>query len=361
MQAKRHRHGPTRAFAVALALTTGMASGKAAAADLWTRMADGMQLSDPAHAEVNAAAKYYSRHPRQLNETLDRSRPYLWHIVNAVEKRGMPMEIALLPAIESGFDTSARSARRAAGLWQFVPATARLYGLHSTTDYDGRRDPMASTQAALAYLDRLHDNYGDWLLVLAAYNSGDLRVAKEMHVAHSRDFWKLKLPKETRAHVCRLLGLARVIAQPQEYQVQLPSIPDKALTQALVLEQPRNLAAAALQAGIPRESIASYNPGLRSLANTADQHTVLLLPSDATKLRKELARADYPASTARTDKTLTAAAAGETKKHKIASGDNLWTIARRYRVSVRELKAWNHLRDNAVLKPGHQLVVALAK
>lgn len=357
----RYRHGQTRALALVLALTSCTAYSQDAANEVWTRIADGMQLTDPARVEVKTAAKYYSRHQRQLKDTLNRSRPYLWHIVNAVEKRDMPMEIALLPAIESGFNASAHSGRRAGGLWQFVPATARLYGLSSTIDYDGRRDPIASTQAALTYLSRLHDNYGDWLLALAAYNAGDVRVAKEIRTAHSRNFWALKLPKETRAYVSRLLGLALVITEPEHFQVQLPSIPDKPLTETVVLEQPRNLATASLQAGVPHESIVSYNPGLRSLSNTAGQRTVLLLPSDASKLREELARADYPASRSSPVEAPTAASIHKAKKHQISDGDNLWMIARRYGVSVRELKAWNHLRDNAVLKPGRQLVVASAK
>lgn len=361
MRSERFRHGLARAFAASLLLLSfvAKADGAGTADSVWPRVVDGMALGNNARKEVTSVAKHYSRHPKQLAQILNRSRPYLWHIVNAVEKRNMPMEIALLPAIESGFDAAAHSNRRAGGLWQFVPATARLYGLHDTADYNARRDPIASTEAALKYLDKLHDVYGDWLLALAAYNAGTVRVNRDIEKARSRNFWVLKLPRETRKHIANLLGLSLVVRHPERYGMNLPSIPDRPVTEMLVLEQPKNLAGAAEQAGVPHESMAAYNPALRSLQNTSSQNAVLLLPSDATKLREELARTDYPP--VHTPVSEVALHPTGTKKHRVVAGETLWTIARRYKVTVGQLKTWNRLGEKSVLRTGRSLAVAPTK
>lgn len=325
-------------------------------ASIWPRIAEGMQLNGSSRTDVSAAAHYYAKHQRHLINTLNRSEPYLWHIVHAVEQRGMPMEVALLPALESGFNADASSSRQASGLWQLMPGTARVLGLKDSADYNARRDPLASTDAALQYLNRLHDIYGDWLLALAAYNAGELRVNHEIKVAGSRNFWSLKLPKETRRQVAHLLGLAQVIRKPGRYGVSLPDIPDNPITEIVVLDQPRDLALASTEVGVPHASMASYNPGLRSLSNSGGQRALLLLPSDARKLRAELDRNDYlpskSSATVSTHKTVV------NRKHRIKPGDNLWMIARRHGITVSQLKTWNHLPDNAVLKPGRQLIVA---
>lgn len=358
---KQIRRGLTCAFVPLLLFSCFVANAEEDTAEtmIWPRVVDGMALGNSARKEVTSAAKYYARHRKQLVATLDRSSPYLWHIVNAVEKRNMPMEIALLPAIESGFNAEAHSKRRAGGLWQFVPATARLYGLNDTADYSARYDPIASTQAALKYLDRLHDRYGDWLLALAAYNAGTVRVNRDIEKARSRNFWALKLPKETRRHVANLLGLALIVRHPERYGVNLPSIPDKLVTEVLLLDQPKNIASAAEQVGVPHESVMAYNPALKNLKNTSLQSAVLLLPSDAIKLREELTRGDYPPVQAQVPESETRPP--QAHKHRITTGDTLWGIARRYGVSVRQLQDWNHLGEKSALKAGRVLVVASSK
>lgn len=331
------------------------AQADASSDSIWPRIAEGMQLNGNSRSDVNAAAHYYAKHQRQLISTFNRSEPYLWHIVHAVEQQGMPMEVALLPAIESGFNADASSNRLASGLWQLMPGTARVLGLKDSADYNARRDPIASTEAALRYLNRLHGVYGDWLLALAAYNAGELRVNHEIEVSGSRNFWSLKLPKETRTQVTHLLGLAQVIHKPARYGVSLPDIPDKPITEIVVLDQPRDLALASAEVGVPHASMASYNPGLRSLSNSGGQRALLLLPSDASKLRAELDRNDYLPS--KNSAPVSTHKAVVNRKHRIKSGDNLWTIARRNGITVLQLKTWNHLSDNAVLKPGRLLIV----
>lgn len=346
-------------------LTSPMSWGESPASPnadtLWPRIIDGMALGNNTRKEVVQAAQTYGRHPTPLINTFVRSSPYLWHIVDAVAQRNMPMEIALLPAIESGFDTDAHSHRLAAGLWQFMPATARRYGLQDAAGYNARRDPIASTQAALNYLDRLHDEYGDWLLALAAYNAGTLRVNRDIQKAHSRNFWALRLPKETRRHIANLLGMALVVRHPEHYGLRLPAIPDKPVTEQVTLEAPRDVARAAEQIGIPHESLAEYNPGLRSLGNTSAQRTLLMLSSDADKLRAELARADYPpAATAASATEPIKVSTRSSKRHRVASGETLWSIARRYGVTVDQLRRWNRLHGSQ-LKRGRLLIVAAAE
>jgi membrane-bound lytic murein transglycosylase D len=356
----RTRLGKKQRALLLMAVWLGLSSPAHAGDVIWPRIADGMQLKGGARTDVTLAARYYSKHERQLISTLNRAEPYLWHIVNAVQKRHMPMEVALLPAIESGFITDARSNRRADGLWQFMPGTARLFGLKETREYRARRDPIASTNAALKYLDHLHTQYGDWLLAIAAYNAGEQRVNREIRNAHSRNFWALKLPKETRAHVVRLLGLAQVIRKPAGYGVSLPDIPDKPVTETVELQQPRDLALASQEAGVPHESVVSYNPALRSLSNSGGQHTLLLLPSDANKLRAALKRSAYlPAKNTLVEHSQKTALSPA--KHEVITGDSLWLIANRHNITVQQLKTWNNLDEDTVLKPGLQLIVASSK
>ena len=183
-----------------------------AAEQIWPRVCEGMSLHGEAQPQVQKWRDYYSSHPRRVRSLLAPSEPWLWHIVRAIDERGFPMEIALLPVIESNYNPNARSPGGAEGLWQFVGVTARNHGLRETDWYDGRRDALASTDAALDYLANLHDLFDNWLLALAAYNVGENRLIaeqrKQLAAGLPRNFWKMPLPEETRGHVPRLLGLA---------------------------------------------------------------------------------------------------------------------------------------------------------
>jgi membrane-bound lytic murein transglycosylase D len=338
-----------RAALVALALA-GVAPATLAAdsATIWPRIASGMRIVDAEQPDTVTWARRYAAHPDEVAQMLARSEPFLWYIVESVEVREMPLEIALLPAVESGFNPNARSQQKARGLWQFVPWTGRALGLADTLTYDARRDPITSTRAALNYLQSLHNRFGDWLLAVAAYNVGEARLAAAMKDRGSAAFWDLDLPTETREHVPRLLGVALLVMQPQRFHVKLPAIANRQTGELVALGGARDVAAAARQAKVSLSTIQRYNPGLKNSNNSRGKKALLLPPEDAARMRRELARNDYKAKPVR----------GQIE-HVVKAGDSLWGIAHRYQVSVKQLLAWNDLPAKPKLKPGRKLMVVL--
>lgn len=349
-----------RGFLIAT-LILGLALGKTAQAEesgdlIWPRIAAGMRIVDVSQPETLAWAHHYTKQSNRLTHMLSGSEPFLWYIVEAVELREMPLEIALLPAIESGFNPKANSQQQARGLWQFIPGTGKVFGLQETANYDARRDAVASTRAALTYLLQLHDRFGNWLLALAAYNVGENALSRAIQKSGSYSFWDLDLPKETREHVPRLLGLAAVIKDPERFNAKLPPILNQHAAEMIALESPHDLSMATLQAGVSPEVMQRYNPGLKNLNNTQGKQWLLLPPADALALRAELADHDYLAR----QKTIPAVVTtrkGAEKIWVVRSGDTLWTIAKRSKVSVEELRKWNRLKPDKTLKPGHRLVI----
>jgi membrane-bound lytic murein transglycosylase D len=327
------------------ATTTGVGAGAQQQDSIWPRVAAGMRLVDPEHPETVTWARHYAEDPLAFERLLARSEPFLWYIVEAVELREMPLEIALLPAVESGFLPAARSRARAQGLWQFVPATGTALGLTRNASYDARSDAIASTRAALNYLQTLNDQFDDWLLALAAYNVGRGHLVQALRkAAPSRQVWDLALPRETREHVPRLLGVALLIQQPQRFGVRLPAISNRHGGELIPLTQALDLEAAARAAGIDAELLALYNPGLLFAGNSRGQRQILLPAAEAARLRKALASGSFPPRPV----------PGMTR-YPVAAGDSLWRIARRHGVSVQELCRWNQLNPKAVLRVGQGL------
>ena len=200
--------------------------------DTWARIREGLSLPDPIHPRALREAAWYGRHREYLARTVRRARPYLAYIVREVEKRGLPIEFTLLPIVESAFQPFAYSPAGAAGLWQFIPETGRRYGLKQNWWYDGRRDVVESTRAALDYLTKLLEDFdGDPLLAVAGYNWGEGHVIRAMARNRARgkptDVWSLRLPRETRSHVSRLLAIAAVVKDPERFGVSLDPIPDR--------------------------------------------------------------------------------------------------------------------------------------
>jgi len=185
-------------------------------------------MDSPLVAENEA---WYVSRPDYIRRFVDRGSLYLHHIVEEVEKRGMPMEIALLPVIESAFTPKAHSRAKASGLWQFIPSTGKNYGLTQDWWRDNRNDVVAATSAALNYLQRLHDMFGSWELALAAYNSGEGRVSRAIAANQKKglptDFLSLKLPDETRNYVPRLIAVKNIVLAPASYGIELESVPDQ--------------------------------------------------------------------------------------------------------------------------------------
>jgi peptidoglycan lytic transglycosylase D len=256
-------------------------------ADLFDRLRAGFRLADdPERRAVDRELQWYASNPDYLQRAFGRADLYLYYIVTELERRGMPLELALLPVVESAFEPYAYSPARASGLWQFIPDTGSHYGLKQDWWYDGRRDIVESTRAALDYLKSLHDQFdGDWLLAIAAYNCGEAMVerAAEMNRAAGRPvtFWDLWLPRETRAYVPKLLAMKRLVLDPEVYGLAFSPIPN----QPYFVREPTmgqiNLKLAAEIAGISPEELYELNPAFHRWATDPSGPHYLLLPMDA--------------------------------------------------------------------------------
>ncbi|MGE0371970.1 MAG: LysM peptidoglycan-binding domain-containing protein [Gammaproteobacteria bacterium] len=322
------------------------------AADLWDRIRGGFDFPRHDNARVRAELEWYARHPDYLDRTVDRARPYLHLIVEDLERRGMPLEIALLPIVESAYQPFAYSHGRAAGIWQFIPSTARHYGLKLNWWYDGRRDILASTRAALDFLQALHDELDDdWLLALAAYNSGAGTVKRAILVNQRRgrptDFWSLQLPAETRAYVPKLLALAELFANPDEHSIELQTIPDAPVVRTVQTGSQIDLAKAAELAYTTLDEIYRLNPGFNRWATDPDGPHMLLLPLDKAELfETNLAALDDA-------ERLT------WQRYIIRSGDTLGTIAERHHTTVEVLRQLNDIRGN-MIRAGNALLIPVS-
>ena len=201
------------------------------APDLWHRIRSGMHMPQVDNARIANQRRHFLKKDDYLKRVGERASPFMYLVVEEIERRGMPAELALLPMVESAYDPSAYSHAHASGLWQFIPETGKRYGLRQDYWYDGRRDIVASTNAALDYLQALHQQFdGDWFCALAAYNAGEGRVGRAIkaNLAANKpiDYWSLNLPEETRNYVPRLLALAEIVRNNDSYNVELPYIAD---------------------------------------------------------------------------------------------------------------------------------------
>jgi len=255
--------------------------------DLFDRMRAGFTLEDaPDRHAIDQELQWYAANPDYLQRAFSRADLYLYYIVTELERRGMPLELALLPVVESAFEPYAYSRARASGLWQFIPDTGSKYGLKQDWWYDGRRDIVESTRAAFDYLQSLHDEFnGDWLLAIAAYNCGEAMVerAAEMNRAAGRPvtFWDLWLPRETRAYVPKLLAMKRLVLSPETYGLSISPIPNQPYFVREPTDGQINLRLAAQIAGISPEELYELNPAFHRWATDPTGPHFLLLPVDA--------------------------------------------------------------------------------
>ncbi|MCS6948190.1 MAG: transglycosylase SLT domain-containing protein, partial [Steroidobacteraceae bacterium] len=247
------------------------ASRSVATDDLLQRLRSGFALPEVDHPSIDAHLSWYARNPEYLERVFGRAELYLHHIVGEIEARGMPLELALLPVIESAFEPFAYSRARAAGLWQFIPGTGERFGLPQNWWYDGRRDVLESTRAALDYLQFMHDEFnGDWLLAAAGYNCGEhcvLRAIRENQAQGKPiDFWSLRLPAETRAYVPKLLAMSRLVANPELYGIAFSQIPNEPYFVKVDTGGQIDLKLAAELAGITHEELSELNPAFHRWA-----------------------------------------------------------------------------------------------
>ncbi len=321
-------------------------------ADLWHRSRTRFVLERESRPRLKREIAWFARNQAYMDRVSDRARLYLHHIVTEVERRNLPGELAMLPVVESAYQPFAYSHARASGIWQFIPSTGRMYGLRYSWWYDGRRDVVESTRAALDYLEKLHAEFdGDWLLALAAYNSGEGNVRKAVRrnqrAGKPTDFWNLKLPRETRSYVPRLLAISAIVEDPGAHGLALKPIPDEPYFAATEIDGQIDLALAAEMAKVSLEELYLLNPGFSRWATDPDGPHRLLLPID-TVPAFEQRLADLPANERI-----------RWHRHVIRGGDTLGTIARKYRTSVAALKQANNLRGTTIRK-GRSLIVPMA-
>ena len=344
---------PAAAIALSESDGVGFSLGDASIRPLWDRLRSGFAFRQISHPRIDHEIGRLTRSPQAFESLILRAEPYLHHILNEVELAGLPTELALLPAVESGFRPHAYSPDGAVGLWQFMPGTGRMMGLGQDWWFDERRTVRASTRAAIAFLGRLNDRFdGDWLHALAAYNAGSAKVGRSLRRARQRaeptDFWSLDLPGETDRYVPRLLALARVIDDPAAYGLTLPSVPDAAYFRVANTSGPIDLNIAAQLAEVPVETVIALNAGHRRWATNPEGPHELLLPIDKADAF-EAAVTELP-----TEKRL------RWQRHKVREGDSLNRIADQYGVSSDAIRKVNRMR-NSHLRAGRDLLIPLSE
>ncbi len=270
-----------------------------ATANLWDRIRSGLKLEPLDSPLIQTHANWYAKRPEYVSRMLDRSRRYLFHIVDEVEARGMPMEIALLPMIESAFNPQAYSTAKAAGIWQFIPSTGKHYGLQQDHWYDGRRDVTAATQAALDYLQKLHNDFGSWELALAAYNCGEgcvsRAIKKNLAQGLPGDYLSISLPSETRHYVPKLMAIKKLVLEPEKFGVELTDIPNQPyFTQVAMNAGSIDVRSAARLAGLTVEEFTSLNPAYpRKLIKTTSAVSVLVPVTHAEIFQTNLDKGEW--------------------------------------------------------------------
>lgn len=391
--------------------------------DLWERLRAGFQIIPQTHPLITAAMQDYQDNPEYFARLQQQAEPYLHYILTQVEQRQMPTEIALLPAIESSFRPEAVSPRAAAGLWQFVPGTGRDFGLEQTAWYDERQDIEASTTAALDYLQALYDQFGSWSLALAAYNCGPGKVERMLQTSGQEypTYWSLldNLPGETQHYVPKLLALATIIAEPEQYQISLAPFNESPELAKVEIERPLDLSLIAQMANLSLEKLKQLNPGYKR-NNTGHEKRCLLVPKHQAKpLEQQLASLPpkttpwyqpsmdldiddslalitrpYNATLSTLQKvaktpvkgkgknqrvhmgkqliilTQPTLAANTKKSAKLSSpnrkprqtytvkrGDTLWTIAAKHGLSTQQIAQLNAIKPTTKVRPGQKLVV----
>lgn len=318
--------------------------------DLWARIRDGFAMADLDGSLVAKQTAWYAARPDYLKRTFERSRLYLFHIVEEIEKRGLPTELALLPMVESSFNPMAYSRAHASGLWQFIPGTGKRYELKQNWWYDGRRDIVASTGAALDYLNDVYEMHGDWHLALASYNWGEHAVARALEKNRAAglplDYASLTMPAETRQYVPKLQALKNIIANPAPFGIELDPIPNQPYFTTVTKTRDIDVRLAAKLAEMPVEEFVALNPGFSRPLIPVAVNARIVLPADKVEaFHANLEKYD--------DKALVSWRAYTPQK-----GDTLESIARKHGISLAQLKEVNGISPRVRAMPALLVVPA---
>ena len=309
---------------------------------LWKRIEAGFKLENQDSKREQDYMKWYQSRPEYVERMIDRSSKYLYHVVEEVEKRNMPMEIALLPMIESAYNPVAKSRQKAVGMWQFIASTGRLYGLEQDWWQDKRRNVIQSTSAALDYLEKLHQTFGSWELALAAYNAGEGRIKRAIIKNTKRkrktDYYSLDLPRETKNYVPKLMAIKKIIMEPEKFQLFIQNVPDAPYFKVVNVPDEIDAAVAANMAQISLEEFQSLNPEHnRPLLKTKLNSQDILLPITAIETFKE--------NLEKNTNSLTQWIIYEPIK-----GEKVSYVAKKFGIDIKSLTKINQLRSNENLK-----------
>ncbi len=310
--------------------------------DLWEYIRSKQQLTSIQHPRVEQFEQYFLKHSNYLKKKTDKAAPYLYYIIQELEKRQMPLELAFTPMVESNFDPLAHSVVQAAGLWQFMPKTARGFGIEINDWYDGRRDVVASTEAALDYYQYLNKLFnGDWLLTVAAYNYGQGNVLKAIKKNKKKgkatDYWSLDLPKETQRHIPKWIALSNLLINQSAFNLQLTPIENAPRFESFEIAAPVNLVKLASETNLNKEAFYRLNPAFNRLFIPAEHKKADLLIPVESRVTFEEKLSQLPADTFNVSFS-----------YKVKAGDNLSMIAKKHKTRVSDIKKINHLKSDRI-------------
>jgi len=340
--------GPLQPIAAAEASSRSVAALQPPA-DLWERIRRGFRMQNLEGDLVRQQEQWYSSRPDYIQRMTERSRKYLFHVVEELERRNMPTELALLPFIESAFNPQAVSSARAAGMWQFMPATGEYFELKQNVFRDDRRDVLASTRAALDYLQKLYGMFGDWHLALAAYNWGEgsvgRAIARNQRSGLPVGYGDLNMPNETRAYVPKLQAVKNIVANPDAFRAELPLIENHPYFQTVAVSRDIDVELAARLADVSIEDFKALNPSMRRPVILAAGTPQILLPWDNAKVFER----NFEAYTAGQYASWTAWSAPATM--------SVAEAARRVGMSETDLRSVNTIPPRMLIKAGSVLIV----
>ena len=316
--------------------------------DMWQRIRNGFAMRPMDTELVSSWETRYAAKPDYLARMVERGSHYLHHIVEEIERRKMPAEIALLPMIESAYNPQAYSRAHASGLWQFIPSTGKLYGLRQNWWYDGRRDVIAATNAALDYLEKLHNQFGDWELALASYNWGEGAVSRAIARNQAKglptDYASLTMPAETRHYLPKLIAVKNIINDPARFGIRLASVPNEPYFAVVTVQRHIDIKLAAKFAGMPLDEFRFLNPAHNKAVIKAGAAETIVLPREKVAL--------FQANLQNHDEPLVSWQA-----HTMKPGEQPEKIAARYGMSMAELKQVNGISGNNKFRTGQPLLV----
>ncbi|PSJ18846.1 LysM peptidoglycan-binding domain-containing protein [Nitrosomonas supralitoralis] len=316
--------------------------------NLWERVRSGFALTlPPDNKAIRKIAASYIHNPHTFNRIVSNSERYLFYIIEEVERRGMPMEIALLPIIESAYDPLIKSDSRTAGLWQFIPETGRIMGLEQNVWHDDRRDIVASTQAALDYLQYLYQRFDNWKLAIAAYNLGEGAISKILakHKHKGRSIYDLNLPVEVKHYVYKLLAIKDIIANAKKYGIQLRSVPNRPYFDTVKIHEHIDIPLVARLANISEAEFTALNPAYnRYVIKVLDEPRTLLIPKEKKELFvRNLETYQDPRIS--------------WQFYRVKKGEKINDIAVRHETSVKQLQTINGIARNKNLTLGQKILV----